>query len=368
MEGFMPISLRNSARPLLFSLVVPVLALSRVAIAQASSQTQSQPGPASAPLPVTTQLKKTVVFIEADCEPTPQELAQLSPEDLHRWQAHQESEMPPDSLKIVKHPHSGTAFYVEMTDVRLPEGTKILYLVTNRHVAQPGVEDGAPCKVFNYQVFMNLKNSANLTGDRLDIQNLGGDVDWFFSDNESVDLAVTGVRLDPSSMDYMTIPISQFVTQEMIDKGEVVEGDPLLFSGLFIQYHGTNRLEPIVRSGTLAMIPREEIETTLHKPGHIYFAEAHSYGGNSGSPVVVDTRRISGQIGFDYKFLGVIAGMVPESNDFHLQVTTDLSGSVLANSGVCVVVPADELLKILLSPKLSNLREAAVEDYLRSRK
>lgn len=154
--------------------------------------------------------------------------------------------------------------------------------------------------------------------------------------------------------------MDMFVTQKMIDDHEVVEGDPVLFSGLFVQYAAGTTLEPVVRSGTVAMLPPDLIETTLHHPGHIYLAEAHAFHGNSGSPMFVDVNKFKTGIGFEYRFLGIVAGEVLETTDLSLQTATTYHGSVSANSDISMIVPADEIRKIVLSPRAQHLRDAEI--------
>lgn len=271
--------------------------------------------------------------------------------------------MSPESLAIVKHPHSGTGFLVSIHDDRLPKDQIFVYLVTNRHVAQPGIEKGEPCVVSNYVLLSNSKEATTPTGGVLKVDNLGPSINWVYSDDASVDLAILPISLPPSS-DFMTMDLNIFVSQDMLDDHRVVEGDPVLFAGLFIQFHGASKLEPIVRSGTLAMLPYDQLSTTLNKMGRVYLADAHTFGGNSGSPIFVDINKFRGTLGYDYRLLGVIAGSVPETSDFTLQVTTDYKGSVQANSGVCVVVPQEEIRKILNSDTLKHERDQVVANIL----
>jgi hypothetical protein len=187
-------------------------------------------------------------------------------------------------------------------------------------------------------------------------------VKWRFSTDDSVDLAVTPITLSESLYDYATIQTTLFTTNEQILEKVVVEGDPVLFSGLFIQsFRELHTLEPIVRSGTLAMIPNGLQKTTMNeRPGHIYLAEAHVFGGNSGSPMFVDVNKFTTHGGFDYKFLGVIAGEVFENSDLTFSVTTSIAANVHANSDVSMIVPANEVLKILNLPELQSERDAYV--------
>jgi hypothetical protein len=308
-----------------------------------------------------------VIFIQADCEPSAAELAELPPDDLAKWHLHQNSLMRPTSLAKVEHPHSGTGFLIRVTDDRLPKEAAFIYLVTNRHVAQPGIEEGHPCKVFDYTLLVNSKEAVEGTNSILQTEHLGSGVSWTYPEDDSVDLAITPVTPGPTA-DYLTISIDQFVTADMISQHQVVEGDPVLFAGLFIWFHGSKRLEPIVRSGALAMLPSEPVQTTLRKLGQVYFADTFSFGGNSGSPILVDVRRFGGQGGYDFKLLGVVAGFVPESNDFTLQVATDYTGTIKENSGICVIVPVEELRKLLLSPDLKRERDEAVANFLKNQK
>jgi hypothetical protein len=317
-----------------------------------------------------------------------EELGLLKPEALSRLEALQignlvakmanftvkeiEGLSPEEIAALPTDPHMGTGFIVSFPDERIPvpagsEGRDVGfgYLVTNRHVAQPGIEDGKPCRVINYLVLLNRKVDSTHTAPHAEPLSLRG-VNWHFSADESVDLAIIPFGASPEVYDYQRVPLSMFTTQEMVDKKLVVEGDPVLFSGLFIQsFQQAHTLEPIVRSGTLAMVPNGLMETTLHKLGRIYLAEAHSFGGNSGSPVFIDTAKFANMIGTSYKFLGVISGEVLESSDFTMHVTTSYTASVTANSDISVVVPANEINTILLDPYLKAQRDFAIANASR---
>lgn len=360
----------KAARSLsLASLLAAALFSGAPAFGQAPDKS-SQPSTAKSAqsqLPFPSQLKKTVVFIEADCEPSAAELDTLSADEHRKWLLHLESQMQPDILAKIQHAHSGTGFLVAVEDERLAQTARFLYLVTNRHVAQPGIEDGTPCSVRDYKLSMNVHLSASGEEDVLNVRSLGPQPGWIFPEDPAVDLAVLPLALEPTT-DYMTIGSDQFLDDEMIRLSKVSEGDPVIFAGLFLQHIGKRRLEPIIRSGTLAMMPIELVDTTLKRPGHVYFAEAHSFFGNSGSPILVDIRRFEPDTsGYEYRLLGVVAGFVPESSDLTLHVTTDYSAKLAANSGVCVVVPAFEIRKILFSAELKQKRDRDVEVFLSKR-
>jgi hypothetical protein len=58
--------------------------------------------------------------------------------------------------------------------------------------------------------------------------------------------------------------------------------------------------------------------------------------------------------------LGVVSGYFYETQDFTFQVATTLSGKANANSGISMIVPADELKALLDSPELQGQRDAIV--------
>jgi hypothetical protein len=355
-------------------LVVVSIAISSDLVAQVGAQPNG-PAPAQpSQLPFPAQLKKTVIFIQTDClhEPTAQELATLPPEEKEKWTPEALDKLKIEDLAKLGHdPHSGTGFIVFVPDERLGKDQGFTYLETNRHVAQPGIEDGKPCRVVGYSFLLNHKGASDREPDHLQkvpvVPGVPNDT-WWFSDDDSVDLAVTNFNAPQTDWDYQTIPLSLFVSPEMVDQKQIVEGDPVLFAGLFIQYGGSSKLEPIVRSGNIAMLPTDLINTTLKKPGRIYLAEAHSFGGNSGSPMFVDLNKFKGSIGFDYRFLGVVAGEVYETNDLTLQTTGTYKGTLAANSNISIVVPAEEVRKILLSQKVQRRRDEFVARQLQQKK
>lgn len=213
-------------------------------------------------------------------------------------------------------------------------------------------------RVVGHKVRLNLKPKGEQTAGS-EVFGLQKGV-WTFPTDEAVDLAAMPFSIDTKLFDVQWTPTDLLVDPKA---DGVAEGDPLLFAGLFVQYMGLTRMQPIVRSGSLAMIPEDLLSTTLKKPGRIYFAELHAFGGNSGSPVFVDVGGMrKGRLGYEYKLLGVVSGEVFETADFHLQVLTTYTGGVSANSGISIVVPASELKNFIeKSPELQKIRDATVE-------
>ena len=64
----------------------------------------------------------------------------------------------------------------------------------------------------------------------------------------------------------------------------------------------------------------------------------------------VDVNKFKGSLGYDYRFLGVVTGEVYESNDLTLQTAATYKGNLASNSDISIVVPSDEVKKLLSLP------------------
>jgi hypothetical protein len=299
------------------------------------------------PLPFTDQLKKTIVFLRVV----------YNKPDGSAWQM------------------SGTGFLVVYSDERLGQGQGFIYLVTNRHMVVPGVEVGQHYPINQFYIRGNVKvnpdspNSLTKSVEEdLHYERNGGS--WYFPKDSSVDLAVTGINLS-KRLDYMPIPVSLIATKDIIQARQIAPGDQVVFAGYFYQFPGTERVQPIVRQGILAMLPDEPVPTPLaQQPGHVYLVDAHAFHGNSGSPIFVNTGGIRGGMigGVSYSLLGIVSGYYPESEtNFSVPAARVLTQEVHDNSGITVVVPGDELKALLESPEIQRDRDKGIESIRNSR-
>src|SRR5712664_2631800 len=76
----------------------------------------------------------------------------------------------------------GTCFFVFYGDKRGGENFGFMYLVTNRHMARPGIADGKNYPVLWTHVRLNLRNSDQ--GSEEDVIPIGGQFPWFFPADE----------------------------------------------------------------------------------------------------------------------------------------------------------------------------------------
>jgi hypothetical protein len=251
----------------------------------------------------------------------------------------------------------GTGFIVAYVDPRVANGSYFSYLVTNRHVAECWDENRQPTDVQSVALRVNLVGGGAATESLPHAR-------WYFSTDQSADLAVTPLVLSPR-VEALAVPLDIFFTKDHFAADNVGEGAKIILSGYFYQIEGEERVHPLIREGILSMIPDEPIQTTTGKRGALYLGDVHIFGGNSGSPVFINAtgfregKKI--QLTDDYHFLGVVSGYYYEDSDFTLQIATTVSVKQRANSGVSMIVPADILKDLILNnPDLKMIRDSAV--------
>jgi hypothetical protein len=256
----------------------------------------------------------------------------------------------------------GTGFFVSVSDKRVPGHDQFLYLITNRHMAMCWDAPGHDRGVRSATVRLNLKD-----GSSKDVT-YAGNLPWILPADASVDLALLSLRLAPDQIDYLAIPDTLLVTEDVVKKESVSEGSKIIFSGFFYQFPGERKMQPIIREGTLAMMPDEDLLTTTGKKGRVYLGEVHAFHGNSGSPVFVDLGGMRGgsmRLGSDYRLLGIVSGGYDEVASGQLSLSLDSTpGSRPGNSGIAMIVPADALRSLLDDPRTVAMRDAEVKATL----
>ena len=192
---------------------------------------------------------------------------------------------------------------------------------------------------------------------------MGNALHWYFPADDAIDLAVLPAAPDATKYEIEPYPLSMLLTQAEVAGNNIGEGDSVLFTGVFYQFPGLKKFEPIVREGIVAMMPDEQLDTTLRKRGNIYLADVHVFGGNSGSPLLINLGGMRNgvfRMSFEHKMLGVISGFYTEDADLTLSIATTYRGTVKGNSGIAMVVPAYELRELLDSAPLQATRDAFI--------
>jgi len=65
-------------------------------------------------------------------------------------------------------------------------------------------------------------------------------------------------------------------------------------------------------------------------------------------------------LGEQYRLLGIVSGFYHEDSKLNLTIATTSTGKLEQNSGIAMIVPADELKSLLDSPELQAARAAAI--------
>jgi len=320
---------------------VAILAATLLGSAIDTGWAQTQSPVAMKPTRVETEILKTIVFITVEAS---------EPGTSGR----------PVTLR-------GTGFLVNVPDTRLPKNLVFCYLVTNRHVAEATEQDEngnrEALQIQGTYVTLNLKEPID--GRRSERVLLSQRAHWYFPKDEASDLAVLPFAI-PAKYDEKEFPLENFLTEESLDQNRVSPGDRVLTVGFYSGYAGLHAIQPILREGVLAMLPDGPMTTTTGRSGRVYLADVHIIPGNSGSPIFIIPglglgvpASISG-IPNVFGLLGVVSGYMYETSDFSLRASTTWKGSLNANSGIAVVVPAQQLKDLLNSPELQLQRNQEV--------
>lgn len=252
----------------------------------------------------------------------------------------------------------GTAFAVSVPSEVAPHERRYNFLVTARHVVEK-LEGNKPC------IRVNTKKDNNSEIIAID------DVSWWYHPAQEpqdlyVDVAVTPWT-PPEESELVTIPIAMFLTGEALQKEGIGLGNEVFITGLFSRVAGKTKNIPIVRTGNIAMMPSEPIDTE-NGDMEAYLIESRSIGGLSGSPVFViqDSYSYSmskGQFGRPLYLLGLIHGHWPTSpHNIEDSISKD---EEQINMGIAIVVPAKKILEVINQPDLVEMRKEADKEYKR---
>jgi len=272
---------------------------------------------------------------------------------------------------------SGTGFLIFVPDPRLGKDEKgndigSYYLVTNRHmIREPGIENG---KLGEGPYFKNIVirfnlNNASSDGSRLanivsPVVDGTGSLYWFTdTKDDQVDLAIIPISLNPDTVDFKALAPSQFATKDVISREHIDENDEVLFAGLFAGSPGSKQNYPIVRHGRIARLDSERIPLDGRHPEitvDAHLADVMSWGGNSGSPVLVRMTplRESAPLSYGtrYFLLGVMQGYFSQGTEFAIDVG-QIKGEAQQNTGIAFIIPADKINEVLDTPRARANRE-----------
>jgi len=255
--------------------------------------------------------------------------------------------------------YRGTGFIVTVAGANQ---NHFAFMVTARHVAEH-------LEGKDFYIRANRKD-----GTAVALRGLPDNPWWYHpNEREEVDAAVTifsPQRL--AELDVEHIPIVMFADSEAIERRDIGIGDEVFVTGLFTKITETTKNIPIVRTGSVAMLPGEKIPFG-DKLIYADLIELRSFGGLSGSPVFVrETVQIPHQLftkrgqvvplwGMGpFWFFGSIIGHWDEPANF-----TPLQKEAV-NMGVSPIVPAHKIKEIILQAELIEMMKK-VDDEMRAK-
>jgi hypothetical protein len=309
------------------------------------------------------QIRKTVVYLQGDflCR---------EPDIVNGVQA-----LAPDGTPLYKTKCSqvGTGFLILISTPELGPGVGIPLLVTSKHLIQHQSFGRVKGVVEYFDSITAVVNSIkpNSEGSYIasipvTVKDNGFLVCSIDNKDPDADVAACPINIPDSVYDFKSLLTDMFVTPTKIQAMKLNETDEVLFSGLFLPYHGANKNYPIVRHGKLALIPKEKIPWSTPNGSNsmqdLYLADITSWGGNSGSPVFI---RLSGALeqggiisGVQYLLLGVMQGYFNSDRPASLDTaaitdTAHLNIELTDNSGIAAIVPADKIIDIVGQPRIT---------------
>jgi hypothetical protein len=235
---------------------------------------------------------------------------------------------------------AGTGFFV-MRRIPGHEGRTLAVLMTAHHVIDAIKRHGDDHKVW---IRANSKGGGAQWFEVL-VQN------WLHPD-ETVDCALlpwvppagSGAHWSGWVLDDGT------ATTEVMRREGIGIGDEVFAVGLFRNHVGQDRNEPILRVGNIAALPTDPIPTKNYGDMRAILIEARSIGGLSGCPVFVHMggfRVHDGRPSYDdsdrpFLFCGLIHG---HWDALDAEADADMlgAGEEKINTGIAIVVPADEI-------------------------
>lgn len=226
-----------------------------------------------------------------------------------------------------------------------------IFLVTNRHVFRNKRE-----------VWLRFNKDSGSQRYRLQLLNERGKETWSAHPDPTVDIGVIPIavnKLQADGVEFGWIPEELMAFRDRIKSLGITQGDEIYILGFPMGLAGEERKYAIARSGIIARLDDEIIETT-----HSFLVDASVFPGNSGGPVILKPAMfgIEGTTPVNRAYLlGVVKGYIPyEEIAYSLQTDPPQPRiKFVENSGLASVVPLDYVRDVasVLMPKKELQKE-----------
>lgn len=258
---------------------------------------------------------------------------------------------------------SATGFLVGFAINNEPDLNKRLYkvfLLTNRHV-------------FNNQeqlwIRFDRKEIKNTVKFPIQLK-VGSEIKWLAHSDERVDLAMLTISpdfLNKNAVEWTFINEELFAYPNNFEEVGIELGDSIFIAGFPLGISGSERNYAVVRSGTVARLDQEIIQSI-----NAFLIDATVFPGNSGGPVFIkpELSSLVGTKAVNSTFLiGVVSGyrVYQEALFSHQSNPPRVSGYTVENSGLATVVPmnyAKDIFNDFINSKKKLEKETKGEDKI----
>jgi hypothetical protein len=256
----------------------------------------------------------------------------------------------------------GTAFIVGYPVPGTPNQFVPL-IVTAKHVIGDNV------KIFGR--FSTQEGKSTVTAE-YDLDALRGAGDYWEHPDPGVDIVVFRTPHFHQAK-YEVVPMELVASKDDFRSASIQTTDRVVYPGLLVNFMGLSRNYPIIRSGSIALLPDELVpmryavgSQTIETHQEVFFVDGTAVPGESGSPVFLwPGPRLQGNtfaIGGTKPFmLGVLQGFYT-ALPREVQTIPAAPGQVFAeNSNIAIVFPSWRLREILELPAVTARIQQVVE-------
>lgn len=259
----------------------------------------------------------------------------------------------------------GTGFFIS---IPLPDkSANFIYLVTARHIIAKIKQDSL---AIDNKIWIRI-NKREGSFDFVPIS-----IDAFIPHPESVDVMILPFVPSIAIYDYLCLPDTMLLNQDVMNEENFSLGDEVFMTGLFVRHFGQDKNIPIIRIGNISAMPEEPVYNEFFGYMDAYLIELRSLGGLSGSPVFLHfygNRRMQNgsnviKVGGQHQFylLGLLHGHWDLNSAIQDVITEDYSqeNKEQINTGIGIVIPAIKIWETLNQDKVEQVRQAEIKKYL----
>jgi hypothetical protein len=238
----------------------------------------------------------------------------------------------------------GTAFYVHRLGNET--GMWFRYTVTAAHVIRNIIDKGID----------HILLRCNKKGCGVEYVETAPS-DWLLhQDRNNCDVAILIGAPDAAESDIKSLCDTMIVPHAELPADDISVGTDIFWVGLFTSHIGTTRNEPLVRTGHIAALPLDGVQTQCGKM-NAYLIDGVPLGGFSGSPVFSNQgtiKTVGGKILTAKQPIIRLIGMIHGHFTIN-QVTVEGKGEAedmvpSLHTGIGVVIRSDDIMEMLSHP------------------